>query len=79
MPVYADDEEDDDDDDEIIAIQDPKKAMHEEANRRAKNLGRRAIPVLILGLAALYLTMAEGLGCQCRKSYLMPKIRVCSC
>lgn len=61
MPVYADDEEDDDDDDEIIAIQDPKKAMHE-ANRRAKNLGRRAIPVLILGLAALYLTMAEGLG-----------------
>lgn len=53
--------DDDYDDDEDVQIQNPQKAMHE-ANRRAKNLGRRAIPVLILGLAALYFTMAEGLG-----------------
>ena len=59
VPAYQDDE--DEDYDEVISVQDPKKAMHE-ANRRAKNLGRRAVPVLILGLIALYLTMAEGLG-----------------
>lgn len=61
MPVYQDDEDEDYDDDVRVSIQDPKKAMHE-ANKHAKNLGRRAIPVLILGLIALYFTMAEGLG-----------------
>lgn len=54
-------EDDDDYEEARIQIQEPKKAMHE-ANRRAKNLGRRAIPVLILGLVALYFTMAEGLN-----------------
>ena len=50
-------EEDEDD----IEIRDPVKAMAW-TNRRAKNVGRRAIPVLILGLIGLYLTVAESLA-----------------
>lgn len=51
----------DDDDDDEIELMEPAKAMSI-ANRRAKNLGRRAIPVLIFGIIALYLTIAESLS-----------------
>ncbi len=62
--IYDDDADDDDEDldmDQRARIQNPAKAMHL-ANRHSKNLARRSIPVLILGIAALYLTMAEGFG-----------------
>lgn len=44
-----------------VELIEPSKAMVLN-NRRSKNLGRRAIPVLILGLISLYLTMAESLA-----------------
>lgn len=50
-----------DQDDDDIEILDPTQAMVMN-NRRSKNLGRRSIPVLILGLIALYLTIAESLA-----------------
>lgn len=48
-------------DEDDIEIWDPVKAMGW-TNRRSKNVGRRAIPVLILGLIGLYLTVAESLA-----------------
>lgn len=59
MPRQAARMRDEDEDD--VELIDPSKAMVLN-NRRSKNLGRRAIPVLILGLIALYLTMAESLA-----------------
>ena len=49
------------DEDEEIVVRDPVKAMHA-AQKRVKSLSGRCIPVLLLGLVALYLTVAEGLG-----------------
>lgn len=44
-----------------IVIRDPVKAMRA-ANKRVKSLGNRSIPVLLLGIVALYLTLAESLS-----------------
>lgn len=50
-----------DTDDRDIRVKDPAKEMHI-SNKRSKNIAARAIPVLIFGLIALYLTVAEGLN-----------------
>lgn len=47
-------------DDEAFQPRDPSKSMHA-AQRRAKSLSSRCIPVLLLGLIALYLTIAESM------------------
>lgn len=57
QPARTRDEEEDED----VTVLDPKKAMVMN-NRRSKNLGRRSIFVLILGLVGLYLTIAESLA-----------------
>lgn len=49
------------DEDDEIELMEPAKAMSL-ANRRSKNLGRRAVPVLVFGIIALYLTIAESLS-----------------